>query len=263
LFLIFSFASSSVSSFWYTWGTMLQEVRSRVRFQMRSLEFFSLPNTSSRAMALGSTQPVTEMSTRNLPGGGSKVRPARHLWADCLENVGASTSHNPVGLHGLLQGELYLLHFLSLAFILKIWGSHICGCEVFYLVGYNAMQSVESKLTFRMNMSLPSLGSKNKPGKKPAWKVTSRTCVFPLVYCLASSSTLKMEATYFSETSVDFQWTTRCYITEDRKNSSFLFEMCWSTQFRGLCLQMPSISHRNKLTCERGFHSSRLLDGFC
>jgi hypothetical protein len=23
---------------------------------------------------------------------------------DCLENVGASTSHNPMGLHGLLQG---------------------------------------------------------------------------------------------------------------------------------------------------------------
>jgi hypothetical protein len=23
---------------------------------------------------------------------------------DCLQNVGASTSHNPMGLHGLLQG---------------------------------------------------------------------------------------------------------------------------------------------------------------
>jgi hypothetical protein len=31
--------------------------------------FFDLPNPSSRAMALGSTQPLTEMSTRNLPGG--------------------------------------------------------------------------------------------------------------------------------------------------------------------------------------------------
>jgi hypothetical protein len=60
-------------------------------------------------MALGSTQPLTEMSTRNLPEG--KGRPARkadnltaNLWADCIENVGASTSHNPMGLHGLLQG---------------------------------------------------------------------------------------------------------------------------------------------------------------
>jgi hypothetical protein len=28
----------------------------------------------------------------------------RHLWADYLENVGAPTSHNLMGLHGLLQG---------------------------------------------------------------------------------------------------------------------------------------------------------------
>jgi hypothetical protein len=32
-------------------------------------------NPSSRTMALGSTQPLTDMSTRNLPGG--KKRPAR------------------------------------------------------------------------------------------------------------------------------------------------------------------------------------------
>jgi hypothetical protein len=36
--------------------------------------FFYIPNPSSRTMALGSTQPLTEMSTRNLPGG--KGRPA-------------------------------------------------------------------------------------------------------------------------------------------------------------------------------------------
>jgi hypothetical protein len=61
-------------------------------------------------MALGSTQPLTEMSTRNLPGG--KGQPAR--WADNLtaicepivlkKNVGASKSHNCMGLYGLLQG---------------------------------------------------------------------------------------------------------------------------------------------------------------
>jgi hypothetical protein len=28
----------------------------------------------------------------------------RHLSAYCLENVGAPMSHNPMGLHGLLQG---------------------------------------------------------------------------------------------------------------------------------------------------------------
>jgi hypothetical protein len=31
--------------------------------------FFNWPNPSSRNMALGSTQPLTEMSTKNLPGG--------------------------------------------------------------------------------------------------------------------------------------------------------------------------------------------------
>jgi hypothetical protein len=41
---------------------------------------FNLPNPSSYIMALGSTQPLTEMSTRNHPGG--KGRPA--LGADNL-----------------------------------------------------------------------------------------------------------------------------------------------------------------------------------
>jgi hypothetical protein len=33
------------------------------------VDFFNLPNPSSRTMALGSTHPLTEMSTRNVPGG--------------------------------------------------------------------------------------------------------------------------------------------------------------------------------------------------
>jgi hypothetical protein len=40
------------------------------------LGIFSLPNPFSRIMALGSTQPLTEISTRSLPGGkdGRRVR---------------------------------------------------------------------------------------------------------------------------------------------------------------------------------------------
>jgi hypothetical protein len=55
---------------------MLLAGRSRVRFSIRSLDFFNLPNPSSRTIVLGSTQPLTEMSTRNLPGGkgGRRVR---------------------------------------------------------------------------------------------------------------------------------------------------------------------------------------------
>jgi hypothetical protein len=56
-------------------------------------------------MALGSTQPLTEMSTGNLPGGkGWPVHGGDNITAICVENVRAMTSHNPLGLHGPLQG---------------------------------------------------------------------------------------------------------------------------------------------------------------
>jgi hypothetical protein len=66
-------------------------------------------------MDLGAAQPLTEMSTRNLPGG--KKRPARR--ADNLppsmsrmsENVGASTSRNPKGLHGLYRDNFTFFNF--------------------------------------------------------------------------------------------------------------------------------------------------------
>jgi hypothetical protein len=48
---------------------MLEAGRLRILFPMRSLDFFNLPNPSSRTMSPGWTQPLTEMSTRNLPGG--------------------------------------------------------------------------------------------------------------------------------------------------------------------------------------------------
>jgi hypothetical protein len=57
---------------------MLQAGRWRVRFLMTSLDVFNLPNPSNRTMALGLTQPLTELSTRNFPAGrGGKGRPAR------------------------------------------------------------------------------------------------------------------------------------------------------------------------------------------
>jgi hypothetical protein len=57
---------------------MLQVGRSRDRVPMRWI-FSNLLNPSDRTMALGSTQPLTEMSTRNLnkKKTGGKVRPAR------------------------------------------------------------------------------------------------------------------------------------------------------------------------------------------
>jgi hypothetical protein len=67
--------------------------------------FFNLPNPSSRTMALGSTQLLTGMSTKNLPRG--KGRPARKadnltaicelivykMWEPCrVTNLWASTA---------------------------------------------------------------------------------------------------------------------------------------------------------------------------
>jgi hypothetical protein len=66
---------------------MLQAGRWPVRFP-DEVGFFNLPNHSSRTMVLGSTQPLTAMSTRNLPGG--KKLPARravNLTAICEPNV--------------------------------------------------------------------------------------------------------------------------------------------------------------------------------
>jgi hypothetical protein len=49
------------------WDTMLQAGSLPVQVS-DEVDFFNLPNSSSRTMALGSTQPLTKMSTRNLPG---------------------------------------------------------------------------------------------------------------------------------------------------------------------------------------------------
>jgi hypothetical protein len=57
---------------------MLQTGRSRIRVRIMSLDFFfNLPNPLSRTMAVGSTWPLTEMSTRNLSGGGGGDRRIR------------------------------------------------------------------------------------------------------------------------------------------------------------------------------------------
>jgi hypothetical protein len=65
---------------------MLQAGRSLVRV-LEEVDFFNLPNPSSRIMALGSTQLLTEMSTRNLPGGKKQLACRTDLTAICETNV--------------------------------------------------------------------------------------------------------------------------------------------------------------------------------
>jgi hypothetical protein len=70
---------------------MLQAGRLRVRVPMRCI-FFNLSNPSSRIMVLGSTQPLTEMKTRNFLGWG-EGRPALKsdnitaIYSRCLEKM--------------------------------------------------------------------------------------------------------------------------------------------------------------------------------
>jgi hypothetical protein len=70
------------------WGTMLQAERSPVQIPMRSLDFFNWPNPSSCTMALGLTQPLTGMSSRNRPGGqGRPASGADNLTTICEPTV--------------------------------------------------------------------------------------------------------------------------------------------------------------------------------
>jgi hypothetical protein len=85
---------------------MLQAGRSSVRV-LDKVDFFNLPYSSSRTIALGSTQLLTEMGTRKVPGSKGDQR----VWLTTLspfisqmsENVGASTSHSYKGLPGLYR----------------------------------------------------------------------------------------------------------------------------------------------------------------
>jgi hypothetical protein len=83
---------------------MLKAGRSPVRV-LDDIDFFDLPNPSSRTMALRSTQPLTEMSTSNFPGRKNDWRVGLTTLPSSMsrmsENVGASTSRNPRGLHDL------------------------------------------------------------------------------------------------------------------------------------------------------------------
>jgi hypothetical protein len=73
----------------------------------------------------------------------------------------------------------------------------------FYLPGHDTVYSTESEPMFQRNMSPPSSGFKIK------------SCFMP-IFCLANSSTQKMEAAFSSEMSADFQWTAQHNIQEDK-----------------------------------------------
>jgi hypothetical protein len=87
---------------------------------------------------------------------------------------------------------------------LQIIGSEVPTAVA--MTGYKAMQSRGGQTKFRRNIKPLSLVSTSKKS----------VCCFFLVYCLAYSSILKMEDVCSSETSVDFDQNTLCYIPEDK-----------------------------------------------
>jgi hypothetical protein len=56
---------------------VLQAGRSRVKFPMRSLNFFNLPSNSVRIVSLWLTQPLTDTSTRHVLGAVKRGRRVR------------------------------------------------------------------------------------------------------------------------------------------------------------------------------------------
>jgi hypothetical protein len=66
-------------------------------FPDKATAFFDLPNPSSYSMALGSTQSLTQMGTRDFPVCKGRL-------ACNVDNLTALKSHNPMRFHGMLQG---------------------------------------------------------------------------------------------------------------------------------------------------------------
>jgi hypothetical protein len=99
-------------------------------------------------MALGLTQPLAEMSTRNLKkksgGKGQPARRAVNLAAVCLSNVRASTSRNPMGLRGLLTGISLLTVCIKISSIKAIKTSTSFGCS--FTFTYDCGVSCQSEM---------------------------------------------------------------------------------------------------------------------
>jgi hypothetical protein len=115
----FSFSSPKPSS--HTVAQGLTQTRNRYQLRQANFLFWTELQYEKRKLACPTLYKYQKSSWV-----GGKTRLAHksdnlsHLWADCPDNVGSSTSHNSIGLHGLLQG-IALLYGDGLCFL---WGTY-------------------------------------------------------------------------------------------------------------------------------------------
>jgi len=105
-------------------------------------------------MALGSTQPLTEMSTRNISWWYRRpVRRADNLTTFVCRlslNLGASTSWNPLGLSRPVMGLLYLYPSLKVFLQLSYTGQYSTSKLTFICL----MAGVPTEMTFNMTSTV-------------------------------------------------------------------------------------------------------------
>jgi len=104
-------------------------------------------------MALGSTQPLVKMNTRNIPGckGGQCVRlTTYHHTVPLSRNLGALTSQKPLGLLRLVTGQ-----------ILPYNPDRLCGpcsllCSGYWVIFLTGVKRPGMKMTTRLHIMLTS-----------------------------------------------------------------------------------------------------------
>jgi hypothetical protein len=98
------------------WGTMLQDCRAWVWVPVRSWIFFNLPKSVQPSYGPGvdSASNINEYQKMFM---GKRVQTEwkADLTANCPNNA-KSTSHNPIGLHGLFQGQMHFFLLLHCCF---------------------------------------------------------------------------------------------------------------------------------------------------